>query len=443
MYHLFMKSLLVLIALVVISVSAYFIFNGFDFKSATIFRSNSKIGNIKLDGKSYNEGLALLNKSLNSPIYLNLDFNSRSVTLKELGFSLNTEVLEKLTKNCKIGKLKILCRNTSNENVNTTDAINVDKQVLNSFLNDYEKGIQFLAKNTIISLDNYTFKSPGSNAIVKIDRSDFENKESLNKLLSTDPTKITLKLKNTDDKDAQNTATLDLVEKISIPLLIKYGRNPIYIPGEKIREFIEVVDENGFLTGRVSELKVASYLESLKKDNEKPDVKILKKESVSAIQRTILYRAADYQVNLAVVLPLEGKPRSNGGLHEVYLEVIKSQQRLYRFEHGKLVKTYIVSTGLTWETPPGEYKVLGKQKMTISYFGNWYMPNYLPLGTVNGYRFGFHEIPYHVDAAGKVYSRDPNTMGSPATGGCIQLTPDDSLEIFNWAKVGMPVYIYE
>ena len=443
MYHLFMKSLSVLIALVVISVSAYFIFNGFDFKSATIFRSNSKIGNIKLDGKSYNEGSALLNKSLNSPIYLNLDFNSRSVTLKELGFSLNTEVLEKLTKNCKLGMLKLFCGNTSNEKLNPINAINVDTQALNLFLDDYDKNIRFLAKNTIISLDNSTFKSPGANATVKVDRSDFEKKENLSKLLNIGSTKITMKLKSVDDKDSQNIATLDLVEKISIPLLIKYGRSPIYIPGEKIHEFIEVVDENGFLTGRVSELKVASYLESLKKDNEKPDVKILTKDAISAIQRAILYRATDYQINLAVILPIEGSPRSKGELHDVYLEVIKSQQRLYRFEHGKLVKTYIISTGLTWETPSGKYEVLGKQKMTVSYFGNWYMPNYLPLGTINGYRFGFHEIPYHMDSAGRIYSRDPNTMGSPATGGCIQLAPEDSLEIFNWANVGVPVYIYE
>ena len=34
-------------------------------------------------------------------------------------------------------------------------------------------------------------------------------------------------------------------------------------------------------------------------------------------------------------------------------------------------------------------------------------------------------------------------MGSPATGGCIQLTYDDSLELFEWAQVGTPVYIYE
>lgn len=438
-----MKSIVVLIAAVVLFVSAYFIFKGFDFKSATVFRNNSEIGNIKLDGKSYNEGSVLLNKSLNSPIYLNLEFNSRSITLKELGFSINTKVLEKLTKNCKIGKLKLFCRNTSNEKVNPIDAINVDKQILDSFLGDYEKGIQFLAKNTIISLDNYTFKSPGLNAVIKIDKSDFERKDSLNKLLSDSPTKITMNLESIDDKDSQNRSTLDLVKKISVPLLIKYGRNPIYIPGSKIRDFIEIVDDNGFLTGKVSATKVSKYLETLKNDNEKTDVKILTKEAVSAIQRAILYRAADYQVNLAVILPIEGKPKSTGELHNVYLEVIKSQQRLYRFENGKLVKTYIISTGLTWETPTGEYKVLGKQKMTMSYFGNWYMPNYLPIGTVNGYRFGFHEIPYHMDAAGRVYSRDPNTMGSPATGGCIQLTPDDSLEIFNWAKVGTPVYIYE
>ncbi|EKD99899.1 MAG: hypothetical protein ACD_22C00139G0001 [uncultured bacterium] len=72
------------------------------------------------------------------------------------------------------------------------------------------------------------------------------------------------------------------------------------------------------------------------------------------------------------------------------------------------------------------------------------MPNYLPIGYIQGkYRFGFHAIPYHMDGNGNIYSRDPNTMGSPATGGCIQLSPKDAEELFNWARVDMPVYVYD
>ncbi len=72
------------------------------------------------------------------------------------------------------------------------------------------------------------------------------------------------------------------------------------------------------------------------------------------------------------------------------------------------------------------------------------MPWYLPIGTINGpYYFGFHEVPYHMDYQGMIYSRDPETIGSPATGGCIQVLKGQAKEIFDWAEVGTPVYITE
>jgi lipoprotein-anchoring transpeptidase ErfK/SrfK len=355
-------------------------------------------------------------ETFSKPIYLNFENSSRSLYLKDIGI-----VYDK-----------------------NADKVLIDHQTLNTYLDSLEKDFAFLSKNTVISMEAYYFQVPSDKAAIKLDRTPFENAENITKLVNNPQPKIKVTLSTVDDLSLQTQKTNDLITKISAPLLIKYGRNPIYIPQDTIKSFMQPQITNGVLTEYLSYDQVSQYLDMLDQKYASPDVVVIHKEADDAIRRAILFRAADNEVNNAVILPLQGKPKSDGSLHAVYLEVIKSQQRLYRFEHGKLVKTYIVSTGLTWETPPGTYTILDKSKMSMSYHDNWYMPDYLPIGYINGqYRFGFHAIPYHMDGAGNIYSRDINTMGSPATGGCIQLTPVDAEELFNWAWVGIPVYVYE
>ena len=438
-----MKVKLVFLLIIPVIFSYWLLYN-LSNKPITVFRNNIKAGNIDLSWKTLNTGLELLNTSINTPIYLNIESQSRATTLNDLGITYDENELLKATKTCRFRKPLIFCRNTSNEPINNDEFIMVDDTRLSQYLDELEKEFEFISKNSIISFYDYSFIAPSINATISLNKDVFTNKKSLSQIIDTKDIKIKLNLETKDDLNKQKTATTNLIEKITNPLLIKYGRNPVYIPKNTLKTFINSTEENNLIKNYISEDKVKEFLNSIKDKYEKDDVKILEKESVRAIQMALLFRTTDYKVNNAVILPIEGKPRTNGELHDVYLELIKSQQRLYRFENGKLVKTYIVSTGLTWETPPGEYKILGKQKMTISYFGNWYMPNYLPIGYINGqYRFGFHAIPYHMDGFGNIYSRDENTMGSPATGGCIQLTYDDSLELFEWAIIGIPVYIYE
>lgn len=410
----------------------------------TVFKEGTKIGNIDLSRLPLNKGLSLLKERFNNPIYLNTDSTSRAVNLKDMGISYDENEILKAATTCLFRKPLMFCQNTSNEPVDINGFITIDKKMLDTYLADLEAQMQYAAKNTIISFDDFSFSTPSDKAKITLDKSAFKSPDGINSLIDNKPIKIKLVLNNDDDLTAQHLQTLKLINLISQPLLIKYGRNPIYIPAQIVNSFVTTIERNGELYGLVSSKEISNYLDILKLKYENQDVKIVRPEAVKAIQTALLYRTTDYKVNTAVILPLQGKPKTNGETADVYLEVLKSQQRLYKFEHGKLTKTYIISTGLTWETPSGNYEILGKQKMTISYFGNWYMPYYMPIGLINGkYRFGFHAIPYHVDASGNIYSRDLNTMGSPATGGCIQLTLEDAEELFTWGKIGIPVYVYE
>jgi D-alanyl-D-alanine carboxypeptidase len=83
-----------------------------------------------------------------------------------------------------------------------------------------------------------------------------------------------------------------------------------------------------------------------------------------------------------------------------------------------------------WETPTGDYKVLGKTSVGYSSIGNVWMPysiqfygNYL-----------IHGWPYHDDG-----TPVPNGY----SGGCIRLSTDDAKTVFNFARVEMPILVLE
>lgn len=433
------KKLLLIFAFLAITIFAVILIPN---RKVVVYSNDATFGQLDISNLTEGQGSKILYEAISKPIYLNIKSKSRAVTLEEIGVSLDSTKLKQLTKTCRSKTLQLFCKSNNIGETSAGDVIVIDREKLSLYLDDLEAELQFLADNTITSFEDYTFRAVSPEATVVLDRSQFLNKRELMEMLSEERLTISLDL-TLENLSNQKAVTETLINQMSYPLLIKYGRNPIYIPTDLVSSFLGTIQKDENTYGIVKEDEIQKYLNELHDQYANEDVIVLEKEAVDAIQRALLFRATNYEINNAVILPIEGKPASGGELHDVYLEVVKSQQRLYRFENGELVKTYVVSTGLTWETPPGEYQVLGKQKMTISYFGNWYMPHYLPIGTVYGYRFGFHAIPYHLDATGNIYSRDPNTMGSPATGGCIQLTPEEARELFEWAEVGTPVYIYE
>ena len=430
---------LVIIAFTVIYSVAYFFYS--TAKPVRIFATGAKFGSVSISGQDYLTFISTLDKKFASPVYLDLESSSRSVTLADMGIGYDAKKLASLTQECRDMRLFHLCGSSSMVENNGSDFITMDAFKLQKFLSGLEDEYAFVSKNTIISYDNFTFRSPGPHAKVHIDSKYFSDPAHLADLISVPVVTIPLTATTIDSPDAQKASTESIAKDISVPLLVKYGRSPINIP---TKSFISTLKDNNITYGIISSSSISKYLDTISADYESSEVHLVKNDAVFAIQNALLLRSAGYPINNAVILPIEGKPETHGEAADVYLEVIKSQQRMYRFERGNLVKTYIISTGLTWETPPGTYKIEDKFNMSMSYFGNWYMPHFMPVGLVHGsYRFGFHEIPYHMDSSGNIYSRDQNTMGSPATGGCIQLTKEDATELYDWAWIGIPVYIYE
>lgn len=84
--------------------------------------------------------------------------------------------------------------------------------------------------------------------------------------------------------------------------------------------------------------------------------------------------------------------------------------------------------GRWWETPSGEYTILGKNPTGYSSLGGVYMPYAMQF---NG-NFLFHGWPYYPNG---------EDVGSSYSGGCIRFTNDNAMRLYNFATVGMPVLI--
>lgn len=86
--------------------------------------------------------------------------------------------------------------------------------------------------------------------------------------------------------------------------------------------------------------------------------------------------------------------------------------------------------GSWWETPAGLYKVETKRENHFSSFGKVYLPWSLPFQG----NFFIHGWPYYPNG---------EPVSSAYSGGCIRLGTDDAKAVYELARPGMPVLVFE
>jgi lipoprotein-anchoring transpeptidase ErfK/SrfK len=153
-------------------------------------------------------------------------------------------------------------------------------------------------------------------------------------------------------------------------------------------------------------------------------------------------RYAGMDIAAVSTTPDDG-PNTDGSVADRYIEVDISQQKMYLFKDGSVYKTYKVSTGLDYPTPVGKFTVLNKVNLGFSDIYNVWLPWWMGFSysdTLGAY-FGIHEQPYVLTADGKPVIRDKR-LGTPSTGGCIALAPGAAEEVYLFAAIATPVYIY-
>ncbi len=126
-------------------------------------------------------------------------------------------------------------------------------------------------------------------------------------------------------------------------------------------------------------------------------------------------------------------PKFTNNKPEVFkaIEIDLKKQRLYAFENGLLVATYLVSTGTkAMPTRPGNYSVLRKVAIK-EYIGANYDYKNTHWNTLFSLRGEYmHEAYWH------------NNFGKEMSHGCVNMRIGDAKFIYDWSYLGTPVTVY-
>lgn len=109
--------------------------------------------------------------------------------------------------------------------------------------------------------------------------------------------------------------------------------------------------------------------------------------------------------------------------------VSTENQRIYAYQDGQMVRTHLVSTGLS-DTPTvhGDYKVYVKYNATDMSGPGYYLPQ-VPYTMYFYQGYGIHGTYWH------------NAFGRPMSHGCVNLPTDEAQWFFSFADVGTPVRV--
>ncbi len=106
-----------------------------------------------------------------------------------------------------------------------------------------------------------------------------------------------------------------------------------------------------------------------------------------------------------------------------------SQQRIYAFENGALVRTHLVSTGRA-QTPTvlGDYRVYVKYTADDMSGPDYFLPQ-VPYTMYFYQGYAIHGTYWH------------NSFGRPMSHGCVNLPVDEARWFFDFASVGTPIRV--
>ncbi|MBI5038068.1 MAG: L,D-transpeptidase family protein [Candidatus Kerfeldbacteria bacterium] len=115
--------------------------------------------------------------------------------------------------------------------------------------------------------------------------------------------------------------------------------------------------------------------------------------------------------------------------HARYVQVDLSDQRLEAFENGRMVKSFLVSTGLP-KTPtrPGTFQISEKIYSHLYSGPDYYLPNTLYNLRFDGPRL-LHGAYWH------------NNFGKPMSHGCVNIAYKDAVWLYDWMQIGDTVII--
>lgn len=119
---------------------------------------------------------------------------------------------------------------------------------------------------------------------------------------------------------------------------------------------------------------------------------------------------------------------------ETFIDVNLTQQRLYAYEHGRIARTFLVSTGVVKHpTPVG--KTVVTKKIPIMDYRWYYGPN-------NPDNYNLKNVKFNLNVFPHIYIHSAywhNNFGHRMSHGCINTSLKDAEWIYGWAATGTAV----
>lgn len=120
-----------------------------------------------------------------------------------------------------------------------------------------------------------------------------------------------------------------------------------------------------------------------------------------------------------------------------YIDVNLSSQIMTIFENGKVIDSFLISSGKRgMDTPKGEHQIYNKFPRAWSNKYGLYMPYWMAI--VPDGKFGIHELPEWPGG----YKEGKNHLGIPVSHGCMRLGVGAAEFVYNWAEIGTRVIVY-
>ncbi len=130
-----------------------------------------------------------------------------------------------------------------------------------------------------------------------------------------------------------------------------------------------------------------------------------------------------------------GAPAARTRGKAIYVSL--SRQRMWVYENGTLLWTFLVSTGTPDRaTKAGTFRI--KSKMDEAWSNVWQlrMPNWLGIYDVGRIENGIHAMPMTKNGRPVRWR-----VGAPGSFGCVVLNTKDAVTLYNWATIGTLVVI--
>jgi LysM repeat protein len=127
---------------------------------------------------------------------------------------------------------------------------------------------------------------------------------------------------------------------------------------------------------------------------------------------------------------------AGGGARRIVVDL--SEQRMYVYQNGQVIWSWVVSTGRPGQaTSAGHFKVLNK--IPNAYASTWglQMPYWLGIYWAGSLQNGIHALPIMSNGQ-KLWD---GYLGQRVSFGCVILSTQNAKTLYNWATVGTPVDI--